>query len=523
MLNKIKTITSKLLFVVAIIEIFFFFNFENVWATIILLSGWFLISNVVLTKRNMINYPVTFLMFFGLSYFHFVLPIPLTLIELKPVTYNLTLPFETFLHHGLYLYVLVFTHFLYTNIFKVNPFRQFLKRTIYYKTPSNKQIWISSVLALSFSFYFYYIYGSWENYSEKNIFITLGKTISIFLWMPMILPFVKVRNSNESFSKNTRLYIVTYFILVTIIAIISNWRTILFTGVVVFFTTYIIGVLYGYYTPKNTIKRRRIPIYIFVFWLFTGPIMDLGTAMVVMRQTRYTESSEKFLAETLNVYADKEKLNDYRELTANINSHKKIGQNWDEVYLDNYVLNRFSNMKISDNCIYYANKIGYANPKLQVVFIDKILSFIPGSIASSLDIETKTRKEKYQSSITDNLYSIAINNPNVKGSAIIGSIPGLGLAIFGYWYLLVIIPIFTFIFLIFDSFARPFKGKVYYSYYFFTSLFLIINFFNDRHVFTFELRWILRTYFESTFIFIMTYYGIIKISQTLFKTKNGRK
>ena len=142
---------------------------------------------------------------------------------------------------------------------------------------------------------------------------------------------------------------------------------------------------------------------------------------------------------------------------------------------------------------------------------------MPGIIATSISLKTETNKEIYVSSITDNLYSIAINDPTVKGSAIIGSMPGVGLSIFGYWYLLFIIPIFIIIFMMFDSFAIVFKNKVYFSFYFFTLIFIVFNFFNDRHVYTFELRWILRNYIESIVMFLLIFNFTKNIEKYFFK------
>jgi hypothetical protein len=506
MLEKIKKNLSAILIFSSILEVIFFFSLENIWAVTVLLIGWYVLKENILTKKNMNQFPISFLMCFGLALFHYILPIPLTLLEFKPVTFNLLLPFETFLHHLLFILVIVMTHFIYRRAVKnKNPLRNILSKTIFYIPPSNRLIIITGIIGLSFSFYFYFIYGAWENYGEKNIILTLLQPVTLFLWMPIIIPFFKVRGINGKLTLNMKYFIIIYSLLVIVISIISNWRTILYYGIMIFISLYFIGVLYEYYNVKRLFKTKTIILILVLFYFISGPLMDLGVAMVITRQSRYSTISSDFLKTTLEIYNDKEALYKFSTTMVQNDKAQYIIKSWDEHYLNNYFFNRYCNLKISDNCLYYANKIGFANTDMQNVLIDQILTFIPGGIANMLEIKTSARKEEYRSSITDNLYSMAIRDSNVKGSAIIGSIPGVGLSIFGYWYLIVIMPIFIIIFTMFDSFAYVFKNKVHFSYYFFTMVIIIINYFNDRHVYTFEFRWIFRNYIESIILFLIIY------------------
>lgn len=504
MLFKFKKIITQLVLISAIIEITFFFSIEILWATFILVFGWIIIKDFVLTQKNLKQYPITFFMFFGVALFHYAFPIPLTLLELKPVNYNLQCSNLTFLHHGLIILILVITHFIYRqSSLKFNPFREILKKTSFYKIVDDKLIWITSILALIFSIYIYLIFGVWENFTKKNFFITLFQPISIFLWMPVIIPFYKVRNIESKLSFKTKIFIILYSIIVIIISIISNWRTMLFSGIILFICMFLVGLLLGKYSIKSKLNSKNISLIIILILLILGPIIDLGIAMIITRQTRYETNSSKFLENTIQVYQNKELLKKVKnQFGENSKSYYSI-KRWNEDYLENYFFNRYSNLKISDNCIYYAQKIGYNNLEMKKILKEELISFIPSFITAYLNLESNLRKEEHQSSITDNLYSLSIKNDSVKGSSIIGSLPGVGLSIFGYWYLIVIIPIFYIIFFMFDSYAFIVNNKVFFSYYFFTIIVLTFNFFNDRHVFNFELRWILRNYFESIIFFLL--------------------
>jgi hypothetical protein len=522
MLEQIKRKINLLLIVCSFLEIVLFFNFITLWAIAILWLGWFLIKKHILTHYNMLHYPVSFFMLFGLALFHYVLPLPLTLIEFKPVTYNMLMPFETFLHHGLFVSVIVMTHFLYRQFVKRgNPLRKILQNSTFYKSPTNLQIWITSLLSLAFSFYFYAIYGAWENYGEKNIFIALGRAISIFLWMPLLIPFFKVRNIKSNLDQRTKISIIVYSALVVLISILSNWRTILYSGIIIFGLLYIIGVLYGYYDLKKMFNPKRLILLIVAVFVITGPIVDLGVAMVISRQNRYSSNSTEFFKNTVAVFNDKKALHKFETIMLKGDKISYSINRWNEEYLNNYVFNRYCNLKISDNCIYYANKLGFANDEMQDVLLNDIIGYVPGFVQRGLKITTNSNKDEIKASITDNLYSLAIDDTTVKGSAIIGSMPGVGLSIFGYWYLLIIIPIFVIMFTMFDSFAILLKNNtVHFSYFFFTLVVTVFNYFNDRHIYNFELRWIFRNYVESILIFLIVFKIVRTIEMLITKNTN---
>ena len=98
-LSKFKLFVTNILIFLVVLENIFFFELVNVFASLVLLLGWLLIKTIVLTDKNMKFYPVSFLMLLMLALFHYVLPIPLTILEWKPVTFNMNMPYETFAHH----------------------------------------------------------------------------------------------------------------------------------------------------------------------------------------------------------------------------------------------------------------------------------------------------------------------------------------------------------------------------------------------------------------------------------------
>ncbi len=523
-LTKFNQIVTFIVILSAIIENVFFFDTKNFVASFVLIYGWLIIRYFVLTSINLRLFPVSFLMILGLSMFYYVLPMPLTLLEFKPVTFNLNVPYLTFWHHFLFVNVIVFTHKLYTLISKgKNIFRSVLLKTDFYVVPTNKLIWITALLGLFGSFYNYFIYDYWhKEVTDRNFLYYINSILAAYIWMPVIIPFVKFRYNKFVESKKSNKFIIIYSVFVFIVAIASNWRTVLFSGIVLFISMYSIGVLLEYYNLKRAITPKNLILIIALFFIVTGPLVDLGYTMLIVRGERYTLSTVDFLKKTIDVYNDKDMIDRVKKNGIGENGIKLNLNKWNEDYLHNVILNRFVNLKISDNCLFYAKKAGYQNPLMQKELVNQIKAFTPNVLLKSFDIKYSKKTESSSYSIGDYLYSIAIKDSSVRGSAIISSMPGVGMAFWGYWYLLVLIPMFLIIFSMFDSFVYIKNRSIVFSYFFFVMLTQIVNYFNDRHVYIFEFRFILRTYFETIIIFLIMM-KVVRIIIRIFSKKTNNK
>lgn len=522
-LSNFKKSASLIVFASAILENIFFFSALNVFASFILVYGWLLIKSFVLTSNNLKLFPVSFFMMLGLAIVHFILPMPLTLLEFNAVTFNLRVPFLTFFHHFLFVTVIVFTHFAYTKISSgKNIFRVFLNRTNFYYQPTDRIIWITSFLGLFASFYNYFIFDAWQKeVTDRNFLYHLNAILAQFIWMPIIIPFSKFRDIPNCPNKNSIKYIVLYSLFVFMIAVASNWRTVLFSGVVIVSSMLLIGILMQYYNLSKIFTAKKAVLIFAIVLFVTGPLVDLGYAMVVVRHDRDSLSAVEFVDKTLSIFNNKEVLERVKSVGSSGDGFNSLQSNaWDEEYLHNIIINRFVNLKISDNSLFFAEKIGYQNEIMQSEFVNQLVAFLPNIFANyfGLDIAQKIDSSSY--SIGDFLYSLAVNDTSVRGSAVISSMPGVGMAIFGYWYLILIVPLFVVIFSMFDSFVKMKNGKIIFSYFFFLMIVTIINYFNDRHVFTFEFRFILRTYFESVILFLIVMKIITSIDSVFIKHKS---
>lgn len=186
----------------AALEAALFFDIANIYAACVLCLSWLLIRNLCLKEFTLTYYPASFLMTLGLAMFYNALPIPLTLLEGKEVTYNLRIPYTTFTHHGLFAIVISMTHFLYTTASGGrNPIRDLLAHTSFYRQPANAEIWISAIIGFSAAFHTYFILGSWQTEpADCGPGYYIASTFTQFIWMPLLLLFPKLRGIQANVS-----------------------------------------------------------------------------------------------------------------------------------------------------------------------------------------------------------------------------------------------------------------------------------------------------------------------------------
>ncbi len=506
-LSIFKSKASQLLLISILFEIIFFFSFENIIGSVSLLAGWFLLSTMLLTPYNLQNYPVSFLMILGMSVFQYLLPLPFTLFEFKPVTFNLRIPVITFFHHLMFAIAITATHKCYTGFTRrKNIFRIILRKTIFYNTPTDRIIWVTSLLGLFSSFYSYFIMGIWDmETADRSPLYYVMTILSGYIWMPLIILSPKYRQIQPERPSKTIKYVVAYSIFVFFVAIASNWRTVLFSGIFIVVGLFCYSLLLQQFTLRSVISPKKLILIVAAFIVITGPMVDIAQAMVIVRGERTELSAVDFLSRTIDTYNNKSELNAAKnETLLAINNNPFYSYEWNESYLSNIILNRLVNLKISDNCLYYANEIGYQNEQMQAEMLQQTIAFMPNVILSFFNVDIGGKIYAANYSIGDYLYGLAINSSSQLGSAIISSMPGVGMAIFGYWYILLIFPLFFIIFLMFDSLVDLKNENIVFSYLFFLLFTIIINYFNDRHVFVYEFRFVLRTYFETVLIFLIT-------------------
>ena len=270
-----------------------------------------------------------------------------------------------------------------------------------------------------------------------------------FSYAPFFLPLGKLYGRAQKIPKTTYIQLGVYFLLLLAVSLGRNSRGAFMVGFTAIGFGYLMGLFIQQYSAQ-ILTWQKIFIIGAGAWLITGPLMDLGTAMVITRAERDSINRMELLWRTLEVYQDDQKMNRFREIRNNRLDVSSFG--WDESYMDNIFLNRFSNLKFADNSLKLASDLGHKNSEMFSYSVDRFFSTFPRPLLSFLNIDAN-KDRVGQLSFGDVLYVNAGGPNSALGGKRVGNFMGTGMAAFGWWYLMLLgvgmIPLF----LLVDSLA----------------------------------------------------------------------
>ncbi len=173
------------------------------------------------------------------------------------------------------------------------------------------------------------------------------------------------------------------------------------------------GVLFFLALLLGRIDFRKFQLRHFIvaiagLLLLTGPLADIGTAMVIVRNERETVSATRLISKTFDAFENKRQLEIYKIAIANTTS------DWDEKYFDNIFLSRFCNLKYNDEGLKQYNRIGHVDPKMTEYSINKFWSVLPSPILKVLQVKVD-KESTINASFGDHLYTRASGNNGLGG------------------------------------------------------------------------------------------------------------
>ena len=502
-LGKFIKVSWIVLILSVLIQCIIFWSVENFFASVCVLIAWSITTTIVLTKKNLNNYSLSTFLIIGFALTQYLLPIVFILLEGKPLVYNLKYPFEVFIHSILALIVLVISHLAYKALSSpLSSLRFKLQKSMkfagLFNAPKDSEVWIMGIIGLlaMFASYFF-IKQSFQNESEGsgNKFI---EGLVPFTYSPYLLLVKALYGASSSKLKGYIPKILVFTALLFAVGIGANARSLFITGIVAGGIAYFLGLLLGKLSFRF-FSGKNFAIVAFFVWLATGPLADIGTAMVVVRSQRGSISKTEMLLKTLDTYDDKEALRSFKKMIAD----SRINLVWDEHYFDNIFLARFCNLKFNDLSIEQANKINQIDEKMQNYSLDRLWSIFPQPVLSLLQVDLD-KKTVLSSSFGDYLYFRSGGSANALGGFRTGQFAGTGMAAFGWWYLLLlglgIIPVYFLL----DLFVISIKSPVLKSRFFrisfagllsITSIFMFLSLSSTSesviNIFTYILRgWI---------------------------------
>jgi len=428
-LKKLVKWSWILLLVASILQILIFSTYQNIIAVFAVMIAWLATSKIFLHSDNLNNYPLSSFLVIGFTATQLYFPLIFTLLEYKPVIYNLEMPLEVFFHSIAALSVLIAAHFVY-RLIPVNKQRNnssILKRIGLFQPPSELQFWFMGLIGMIANVYVFFFSPAIATEVSGNAADKAILALLPFTYAPYFIPFKQLYNGSGSSSKNMVTLLIMYTIVLFVISMARNSRGAFMIGFTSVGFSYLLGLLIGFFkAPK--ISYKSVILCIASFWLLTGPMADLGTAMVLVRDQRSDISKAELIDLTLKAFKNKNAII-LRRLQDN-----GVQGDWDERYLNNIFTARFANLKFNDISLVQARIVGDNNEAMRKFSIDYVWGALPTPILKLFN-PAVDKEMVYSTSFGDYLYSLAGAGSDAYGGFRTGHFAGTGMAAFGFGYL----------------------------------------------------------------------------------------
>lgn len=273
------------------------------------------------------------------------------------------------------------------------------------------------------------------------------QALEFMVWMPfLILVYKRQFGKSYSDSKSQLLWLMLYSVLMIGVAVARNARGLMFIGPVTVVLLYMI-VAVRERGPMPARSISRIAAAMALVAIAVVMLADLATAMAIVRGKRDDVKNWELVKETYETVIDRTKIEAYRE---NVFLEERA-RNFDEIYLSNPILNRFSETKFHDNMIFFSQGMNEAD-RGRVIDenLNKIVTLLPQPVLDFLGM--KIKKAEYSFSMGD-VYVNAVTGAEM-GSFVTGSIWADALVIFGPFWPFAVGILLLLVFVQLDSFTR---------------------------------------------------------------------
>lgn len=419
-----------LLCILSIFEMLLYPENENIYGCGTFIIGWIFLYFFVLKYKNAQKCFLPFISLFGLGVCFYFMPLAMTLLEGKPLTFRFQNPYLTFNYQLLNLVMLIFAFRLCLLLYRPeNVLTKVWDKIGYFTPPSDRQIWAMGFIGIFSQISLLMIMGTDDAEAENMGFLghLLGVT-KVFACFPVLLLFKKLY-SNGSLGKIEKRPIFIYLAVLAALGLATGKRTMIFSSFVTIAMCYIVPL----FSENKKLFSKKAAIYsFFAIYLVTGPVADLAAAMSLGRDNSQQTGAAKTFDNILDLYQDKEKLHTlYNAFLLTTDNGGDNLSGWSEYYVDNIMMDRFCNLRVCDMTIWYANRLGFDNSVMHEYMANQVLFLLPTPILKSLGIHINKFEMQYTPG--DLLSMESLNIGYYHGYRVAGDV-GIGLYLWGEMY-----------------------------------------------------------------------------------------
>lgn len=448
-----------------LLECLFHFAIENINGCLVMIYGWILWGHYVFKRDNLINFCLPTLAVTGYIFMYFFLPLIITLIEGKPLTFKFEVPYLFWFNLFINVTVIIAAFSFSKRRFHQSNFLHRIWTKIgFYHIPKEREIWTLAILGLVALLYNVVTrqgddisFDEMQGNATGGFLGSIFSQLEVYACVPLFLFFKKYYGD---FGKlNSRRLIIIYIVFEVALCIATTRRSIVAYPVL---SICMIFLIYSIINGKKLLTFKKGILVCFGIYLITGPVVDLFGAMAL---ARHKDFSKETLNEMIQLYEDKEKLHEsFQYLSAFVNKDSPNNFGWSEYYVDNILLDRFCNLRVQDASLYYASKLGYMNTAMAEFTKDFVVFRIPTFLTNIMG-----EKKVVRTSPGDLFVEQYFHEAHHIGQKVAGDI-GIGLYMLGYFYYPVAFILYFLLFYVLASLTRVKNGSLILN------LFIMISF-----------------------------------------------
>lgn len=424
-------------------------SIENLMGCLSCIYGWILVSRFVFKWQFVYKAFIPFTIIFGYAICFLLFPLIVTFIEGKPITFRFNVPYLTFINQMIHITVIVTAFRIALKLRISGALSKLWEKFGYFKVPTQSQVWVMGGIGLVCLVTTLLWQGT--NMMEMENRGIIGQIVNyckFFAFFPIALFFTRYFGANYAPPKKK---LILYLLLIVAIGIATTRRGTIFTG---FFTIAATWLFLSIIAHKTIITNKTLIGIFICFYMITGPVADLATAMIINRQTVMEASYKKTFSKVWQLYQNKEKLHKAYKM-ATLSNTDNDGDNfyaWSEYYIDNILLDRFCNLRTVDITLDYAQRLGYDNKDMHKYFDNFIITLLPTPILKAMEIHI----DKYSSLYTpgDLMSTKALGLRRQYFGYRVAGDTGIGLYLMGYRFYIFAFFVYIGVFVFFISLVR---------------------------------------------------------------------
>lgn len=417
---------------------------ENLLSVSLVVASTSLVLQYLRLSQAMVTQPLTSFTLLGFTASSQFVALLAQTTELTPFTQYLRAPTLTFTILAVVHCVVVLAHFVYRHFTPLTNASHFIARKILsplniHRIPTPQAIWLMAAIGFMAA-----IFGG-GGFGDVGGKLLAGFTF--LMWVPYLIPiYTKVAGPTYCNPRQQYTLLIAYTVGIIAFAMIKNARAMMFAAPI---QLAFLFVLESCRVPTPLSRRTVTGLAgaALAGLLVMPSLTDMVTAMEISRAKRATATAKEMIQDTVETFLDKDRLRLYREASRG----RFIYVRYDESYLSNPLLARFTETKFHDNMIYFGSLLDDAGRDALIDNqLGKMLAIVPQNIFDFLEIKFKKRDYEYSSGD----YYIFLDQGTDFGGFATGSIWADMYVIFGVWFPVALFALITVVFILMDANSR---------------------------------------------------------------------